>query len=240
MTNSTEEEKKNDQSEQEQSQREQQNGKKQSTDDSFEVSDPLGLLSRSKHIAAAAADAAAECLQDKKRKRRHMVSEEQLRKERLEANRKSAAESRKRKKMLIEELQQTVAYLREENDMLKRENAMLKMNQGLPPSIGIGSGNINGNTTANDNGNIIDTLKGVTSVSDQQQTTFPFTDIGSLPHALSHGHGNFNQTVPISHTQEILRQYQQQLGNLGTAESMATTTGQFNTQAHALLRVSFV
>lgn len=191
------------------------------------VFDPLGLLTRSKYIAVAAADAAAECSLEKKRKPKHLEAasevEEETRRKRLEANRKSAAESRKRKKILIEELQQTVKYLTEENDMLKKENAMLKMNQGKPSSQSIGIDNTNNN---------IDSLGDVAvlSGSDQQQ---PFLPIPSFQ-------GNFSYTLPNADmtTQEILLQHQQLLlNNLNTTNSMAMSTDHYSSSN--LLRVSF-
>jgi len=92
----------------------------------FNVDDPLGLL-QSKHIAAAAADASNACNNDKARKRKYKSEDE-----RLEANRKSAAESRLRKKILMEKLQETIGVLQDENTRLKLENDMLKgqMNMG--------------------------------------------------------------------------------------------------------------
>lgn len=91
----------------------------------FNVDDPLGLL-KSRHIAAAAADASNACNNDKSRKRKYKSEEE-----RLEANRKSAAESRHRKKILLEELQKSICLLREENTRLKLENEMFKQNMNL-------------------------------------------------------------------------------------------------------------
>lgn len=183
------------------------------------VFDPLGLLTRSKYIAVAAADAAAECSLEKKRKPKHLEAEseveEETRRKRLEANRKSAAESRKRKKILIEELQQTVKYLTEENDMLKRENAMLKMNQGKPSSQSIGIDNTKKNN--------IDSLGDVAvlSGSDQQQ---PYLPIPSFQ-------GNFSYSLPNTDvtTQEILLQHQQQLlNNLNTTNPMAMSTDHYS------------
>jgi len=51
----------------------------------------------------------------------------QKRDERLAANRRSARESRNRKKQVFEELQRSVQRLAEENGMLRRENDTLKM-----------------------------------------------------------------------------------------------------------------
>lgn len=51
----------------------------------------------------------------------------QKRDERLAANRRSARESRNRKKQVFEELQRSVQRLAEENGMLRRENDTLKI-----------------------------------------------------------------------------------------------------------------
>lgn len=91
----------------------------------FKVDDPLGLL-QSKHIAAAAVDASNACNNDKARKRKYKSEDE-----RLEANRRSAAESRLRKKILMEKLQESICVLQEENTRLKVENEMLKQQMNL-------------------------------------------------------------------------------------------------------------
>jgi len=82
------------------------------------IDDPLGLLQSSKHVAAAATDA---MLATHSRKRKYKTAEEKL-----EANRKSAAESRHRKKMLLMHLQEKVNTLRQENSLLRSENKDLR------------------------------------------------------------------------------------------------------------------
>jgi len=84
----------------------------------IDINDPLGLLQSSKHVAAAATDA---MLASHSRKRKYKTNEEKL-----EANRKSAAESRHRKKMLMMHLQEKVSSLRQENTLLRSENQDLK------------------------------------------------------------------------------------------------------------------
>lgn len=80
----------------------------------IKVDDPLGLL-RSQHIAAAAISASQS------RKRKYKTEAEKL-----EANRKSAAESRQRKKALLLRLQEEVSSCRHDNSLLLIENAALK------------------------------------------------------------------------------------------------------------------
>lgn len=82
------------------------------------IDDPLGLLQSSKHVAAAANDA---MLATHSRKRKYKTAQEKL-----EANRKSAAESRHRKKMLMMHLQEKVTSLRQENSLLRSENKDLR------------------------------------------------------------------------------------------------------------------
>ena len=90
-----------------------------------DINDPLGLLTCS-NIAAAAADASIACNSEKSRKRKYKTEQE-----RLEANRKSAAESRQRKKMQLEELQEAISILREENTRLRLENDLLKQRSNM-------------------------------------------------------------------------------------------------------------
>jgi len=59
------------------------------------------------------------------RPKRHRTEEEK-RQERLSANRRSARESRNRKKLVFEELQRSVARLAEENASLRKENETIK------------------------------------------------------------------------------------------------------------------
>lgn len=84
------------------------------------------------------------------RPKRHRTEEEK-RQERLAANRRSARESRNRKKLVFEELQRSVARLAEENASLRKENetvraqmSALKRQFGLPddsaPAGGGGAG----------------------------------------------------------------------------------------------------
>mmetsp|Transcript_3531 Transcript_3531/g.5489 ORF Transcript_3531/g.5489 Transcript_3531/m.5489 type:complete len:197 (+) Transcript_3531:283-873(+) len=54
------------------------------------------------------------------------VEDSKKRKTRLEQNRISARESRKRKKMMIEELQRSVAVLSNENRLLNQQNQLLR------------------------------------------------------------------------------------------------------------------
>lgn len=88
----------------------------------IDVTDPFGLL-RSKHMAAAAADAT---LASKSRKRKYKSEAEKL-----EANRKSAAESRLRKKVVLMKLQEEVTMLRRENSILYLENEEMKKKMAL-------------------------------------------------------------------------------------------------------------
>lgn len=83
----------------------------------IDVRDPFGLL-QSEHMAAAAADAT---LASKSRKRKYKSEAEKL-----EANRKSAAESRLRKKVVLMKLQEEVSMLRKENSVLYLENEEMK------------------------------------------------------------------------------------------------------------------
>ena len=66
-------------------------------------------------------------------------SEDEKREERLAANRRSARESRNRKKQVFEELQRSVQRLAEENGMLRRENDALKIQMiALRRQLGVG------------------------------------------------------------------------------------------------------
>jgi len=86
-------------------------------------SDPLGLLQRDRTTSTARS---ARERVNKKPKRRPVKSKEELKKDRLAANRRSAAVSRQRRKILIEELQSSVAALVKENASLVRENEQLR------------------------------------------------------------------------------------------------------------------
>ena len=83
----------------------------------IDIIDPLGLL-QSKHLAAAISDTNRA---SRRRRRKHRTEEEKL-----EANRKSAADSRLRKKMTLIKLQEKVTVLRKENSALHLENEILK------------------------------------------------------------------------------------------------------------------
>eukprot|EP00957_Ditylum_brightwellii_P022613 1705740-Ditylum_brightwellii.AAC.1 len=89
------------------------------------ISDPLGLLEQSERTASASRPTRQRGNKPKKR-RPAAKSEEDLRKERLAANRRSAAVSRQRRKILIEELQNSVSSLVKENASLRRDNDKLK------------------------------------------------------------------------------------------------------------------
>lgn len=209
-----------------------------------DVSDPFGLLARSKHFAAAAADAAAECLGDRrKRRRKRVVSEEQLRKERLEANRKSAAESRKRKRELIEELRRTVSSLREENAALKRENSLLQMNCTISTSLNMLK-NVDDLNTGASQAAQHQGLGGMSYAgqSSSQMNDFMYGNAGA-PTCLQPPMpcNNFGQAVPQNNTspQELLfQQYQQQLNNLNNAAVIAPDQFNAQTQQQQLLGVS--
>ena len=108
-------------------------------------------------------DTPDETMSKRKRKRMEQakMTEEERRAERRAANRRSAFESRQRRKILIEDLQETVqrfskenAGLRKEVDTLRqaleearRENTQLQLNQRLQGTIGSGVGNVAGGGT---------------------------------------------------------------------------------------------
>ena len=68
--------------------------------------------------------AACETINATRPNRRRTVEEK--REERLSANRRSARDSRNRKKLVFEELQRSVARLAEENDVLRKENESIR------------------------------------------------------------------------------------------------------------------
>ena len=69
---------------------------------------------------------------------KRLVSDKEKRKERREANRVSARDSRNRKKTVFEELQRSVARLAEENAVLRKENDTLRVQMaGLKRQLGM-------------------------------------------------------------------------------------------------------
>eukprot|EP00957_Ditylum_brightwellii_P169723 12918544-Ditylum_brightwellii.AAC.1 len=95
-------------------------------EEEYNVSDPLGLLSRSELIAAAAALSAAETPEAKRRRNCQIMTQEQRRQERLAANRRSANAARLRREILVDELQKSVVELVKDNAELRKNRDIMR------------------------------------------------------------------------------------------------------------------